>query len=68
MGLAFLRRYGVQLAEEDSLVRRVPVPVVEHPASGYDLTAVLVRTHQVDSVLKSLAGFEGDVLFRQICS
>ncbi|MYS78657.1 ketopantoate reductase family protein [Embleya scabrispora] len=62
--LACLRRHGVQLAEEDSpAVRRVPVPVVEHPAGGYDLTAVLVRTHQVDAVLESLAGLEGDVLF-----
>ncbi|MGW5097265.1 ketopantoate reductase family protein [Streptomyces nodosus] len=62
--LASLRRHGVQLAEEDSpVVRRVPVPVVEHPDGGYDLTAVLVRTHQVDAVLKSLAGLEGDVLF-----
>lgn len=59
-----LRRHGVQLAEADSpVVRRVPVPVVEHPAGGYDLTAALVRTHQVDTVLKSLAGLEGDVLF-----
>ncbi|MFD1541179.1 ketopantoate reductase family protein [Nonomuraea guangzhouensis] len=62
--LASLRRHGVQLAEEDSpAVRRVPVPVVEHPADGYDLTAVLVRTHQVDAVLASLADLEGDVLF-----
>jgi 2-dehydropantoate 2-reductase len=62
--LAALRRYGVQLAEEDSPdVRRVPVPVVEHPAGGYDLIAVLVRTHQVDAVLDRLAGVEGDVLF-----
>jgi 2-dehydropantoate 2-reductase len=62
--LAALRRRGVQLAEEDSpAVRRIPVPVVEHPAGGYDLTAVLVRTHQVDAVLESLAGLEGDVLF-----
>lgn len=62
--LASLRRHGVQLAEEESLVvRRVPVPVVEHPAVGYDLTAVLVRTHQVDAVLESLAGLTGDVLF-----
>ncbi len=31
--LAALRRYGVQLAEADSpAVRRVPVPVVDHPA------------------------------------
>ena len=62
--LAALRQHGVQLAEEDSTtVRRVPVPVVEHPAGRYDLIAVLVRTHQVDAVLESLAGLEGDVLF-----
>ena len=62
--LAALRRYGVQLAEGDSpVVRRVPVPVVEHPAGGYDLITVLVRTHQVDAVLRSLAGLGGDVLF-----
>ncbi|MGW8575609.1 ketopantoate reductase family protein [Streptomyces niveus] len=62
--LASLRRHGVQLAEAGSPdVGRVPVPVVEHPAGGYDLTAVFVRTHQVDAVLESLAGLEGDVLF-----
>ncbi|MFF2727189.1 ketopantoate reductase family protein [Streptomyces sp. NPDC058008] len=62
--LAALRRHGVQLAEAGSpVVRRVPVPVVEHPADGYDLIAVLVRTHQVDAVLESLAGLDGDVLF-----
>ncbi|MFF3503308.1 ketopantoate reductase family protein [Streptomyces sp. NPDC003247] len=62
--LAALRRHGVQLAEADSpAIRRVPVPVVEHPAGGYDLIAVFVRTHQVDAVLESLAGLEGDVLF-----
>ena len=62
--LAALRRHGVQLAEGDSpAVRRVPVPVVEHPAGGYDLIAVFVRAHQVDAVLESLAGLEGDVLF-----
>ncbi|MFJ9554186.1 ketopantoate reductase family protein [Nocardiopsis sp. NPDC101807] len=62
--LAALRRHGVQLAEEDGpAVRRVPVPVVEHPDGGYDLTAVLVRAHQVDAVLESLAGLQGDVLF-----
>ncbi|MFF7249356.1 ketopantoate reductase family protein [Embleya sp. NPDC008237] len=62
--LAALRRHGVQLAEADSpAVRRVPVPVVEHPTGGYDLIAVFVRTHQVDAVLDSLAGLEGDVLF-----
>jgi 2-dehydropantoate 2-reductase len=62
--LAALRRNGVQLAEGNSpTVRRVPVPAVEHPAGGYDLTAVFVRTHQVDAVLESLAGLDGDVLF-----
>jgi 2-dehydropantoate 2-reductase len=62
--LAALRRHGVQLAEGDSpAVRQVPVPVVEHPADGYDLTAVFVCTHQVDAVVESLAGLEGDVLF-----
>jgi 2-dehydropantoate 2-reductase len=62
--LAALRRHGVQLAEGDSPVARaVPVPVVEHPAGGYDLIAVFVRTHQVDAVLESLAGLDGDVLF-----
>src|SRR5579862_9353273 len=53
--LAALRRHGVQLAEGDSpVVRRVPVPVVEHPAGGYDLIAVFVCTHQADAVLQSL--------------
>ncbi|MEU7045212.1 2-dehydropantoate 2-reductase N-terminal domain-containing protein [Streptomyces varsoviensis] len=62
--LADLRQYGVRLAEEDSpAVRQVPVPVVEHPAGGYDLIAVTVRTHQVDAVLESLAEVDGDVLF-----
>ncbi|MGQ4513763.1 2-dehydropantoate 2-reductase N-terminal domain-containing protein [Streptomyces sp. DW26H14] len=62
--LASLRRHGVRLAEEDSsAVRQIPVPVVEHAAGGYDLAAVTVRTHQVDAVLESLAGFDGDVLF-----
>jgi 2-dehydropantoate 2-reductase len=62
--LAALRRHGVQLAEGDSsAVRRVPVPVVEHPDGGYDLIAVFVCTHQVDAVLESLAGLDGAVLF-----
>ncbi|MCF0086753.1 MULTISPECIES: ketopantoate reductase family protein [Streptomyces] len=62
--LAALRRHGVRLAEEDSpVVRRVPVPVVEHPEGEYDLITVLVRAHQVDAVLESLAGVRGDVLF-----
>lgn len=62
--LASLRANGVRLAEEDSpVVRRVPVPVVEHPADGYDLIVVVVRAHQLDTVLESLAGVDGDVLF-----
>lgn len=62
--LASLRRHGVRLAEAGSpVVRRSAVPVVDHPADGYDLVTVLVRTHQVDSVLTSLAGVDGDVLF-----
>jgi 2-dehydropantoate 2-reductase len=62
--LAALRRHGLRLAEQDSPdVRRIPVPVVERPADRYDLIAVLVRAHQVDDVLASLAGVDGDVLF-----
>ncbi|MEU4241111.1 2-dehydropantoate 2-reductase N-terminal domain-containing protein [Actinoplanes sp. NPDC026619] len=62
--LEALRRHGLQLAEARSpAVRRVPVPVVEHPAGGYDLTAVVVRAHQMDAVLESLADLSGDVLF-----
>lgn len=62
--LAALRRHGVQLAEGDSaVVRRVPVPVVDRPADGYDLIAVLVRAHQVEPVLESVAPLHGDVLF-----
>ncbi|MGW6684200.1 ketopantoate reductase family protein [[Kitasatospora] papulosa] len=62
--LTALLKYGVQLAEGDSLaVRPVPVPVIEYPGGEYDLIAVFVRTHQVDAVLESLAGVQGDVLF-----
>src|SRR3984885_1823027 len=62
--LTALRAHGVLLAEGDSpAVRRVPVPVVERPAGRYDLTAVLVRAQQVDVVLESIAGLDGDVLF-----
>ncbi|WP_256114403.1 ketopantoate reductase family protein [Streptomyces sp. MnatMP-M27] len=62
--LASLRERGVRLAEENSaVIRGVPVPVVERPADGYDLTTVFVRAHQVDPVLDSLAGVDGDVLF-----
>ncbi len=62
--LADLRRHGVRIAEQDSQdVRRVEVPVVDRPAGGYDLIAVVVRTHQVGAVLESLADVDGDVLF-----
>ena len=62
--LAALRERGVLLAEVGgSSIRRVDVPVVDSPAGHYDLTLVLVRAHQVDGVLESLAGGTGDVLF-----
>ncbi|GAA1120413.1 ketopantoate reductase family protein [Streptomyces javensis] len=62
--LASLCEHGVQLAEAGSqAIRRVPIPVVEHPDGAYDLITVLVRAHQVDAVLESLAPVEGDVLF-----
>jgi 2-dehydropantoate 2-reductase len=62
--LTALREHGVLLAEGDSpTTRQVPVPVVERPAGRCDLTAVFVRTHQVDAVLESIAGLDGDVLF-----
>ncbi|MFI5905948.1 ketopantoate reductase family protein [Dactylosporangium sp. NPDC051541] len=62
--LASLREDGVQLAIADSPdIRRVPVPVVEAPSDGYDLTTVFVRTHQVDELLPPLAKVDGDVLF-----
>ncbi|MFD4222387.1 ketopantoate reductase family protein [Streptomyces griseus] len=61
--LDVLRREGVQLAAEDGPVRRVPVPATGQPDDAYDLIAVCVRTHQVDAVLESLAGVQGDVLF-----
>ncbi|MDR7275294.1 ketopantoate reductase family protein [Catenuloplanes atrovinosus] len=62
--LAALRRHGVRLTEDDGpAVRAVPVPVVDHPGGDYDLTVVLVRAHQVDAVLESLAPTGGDVLF-----
>jgi len=61
--LAALRRHGVQVADGNSpVVRAIPVPVVEWPGDGYDLIAVLVRTHQVDAVLESVADVRGDVL------
>ncbi|MBU6531259.1 ketopantoate reductase family protein [Streptomyces mayonensis] len=63
--LAALRRHGVQLVEGDgTAVRRVPVPVIEHPDSAYDLITVFVRTHQVDAVQEALADVRGDVLFQ----
>lgn len=62
--LTSLRQHGVLLAEGNSPdIRSVPVPVVEHPDGGYDLFLVLVRTHQMDAVLESLSGLQGDVLF-----
>jgi 2-dehydropantoate 2-reductase len=62
--LIALREHGVLLAEGDSpAIRQVPVPVVQGPAGGYDLTAVLVRAHQVEAVLESIAGLDGEVLF-----
>ncbi len=62
--LAALQENGVLLAEGDGpVIMQVPVPVVERPAGSYDLIAVLVRTHQVEDVLKSIAGVRGDVLF-----
>jgi 2-dehydropantoate 2-reductase len=62
--LSSLRRHGVQLREAGSpVVRRVAVPVVERPDDEYDLVAVLVRTHQMEPVLESLADRTGDVLF-----
>lgn len=62
--LTALRERGVLLAEGDSpVVRQVQVPVVERPDGGYDLIVVVVRTHQVDAVLESIAGLDGDVLF-----
>ncbi|OON72612.1 ketopantoate reductase family protein [Streptomyces tsukubensis] len=62
--LTALRRHGVRLAEEGGpAVERVPVPVVERPDGEYDLITVFVRAHQVDAVLESLVGVQGDVLF-----
>jgi 2-dehydropantoate 2-reductase len=62
--LAALREHGIQLAEgKSSTIRQVPVPAVERPAGPYDLIAVLVRAHQVDAVLETIAGHDGDVLF-----
>lgn len=59
-----LSRHDVQLAREDSpSIKRIPVPIVAHPSGEYDLIAVVVRTHQVDEVLKSLINTKGDVLF-----
>ncbi|MEP7762536.1 2-dehydropantoate 2-reductase N-terminal domain-containing protein [Sanguibacter sp. 25GB23B1] len=62
--LATIRDRGVLIAEGDhGAVRSVPVPVVDSPAGDWNLILVLVRTHQVDEVLPSLAGTTGDVLF-----
>ena len=62
--LAALREHGVLLAEVGGTsIRRSEVPVVDSPAGDYDLTLVLVRSHQVPDVLESLADGTGDVLF-----
>src|SRR5258708_11236904 len=62
--LAALRRHGVQLAEGDSpAIRRVPVPVVEHPAGGYDLIAGFGCPHHGGAVGESLACPASRVLF-----
>ncbi|BDZ48503.1 hypothetical protein GCM10025867_07440 [Frondihabitans sucicola] len=62
--LTAVRENDILLAEGDSPdIRRVPVRVIAKPADGYDLIIVLVRTHQVDAVLESIAHLEGDVLF-----
>lgn len=59
-----LERDGVRIAHgRAGSVRQVRVPVVARPTGAYDLILVVVRTHQVDAVLESLAGVEGDVLF-----
>ncbi|MBU2670816.1 hypothetical protein KOI35_45680 [Actinoplanes bogorensis] len=61
---ALQRHGGVLVAEGDSTnVTRVPVPVIERPEGGYDLITVVVRAHQVDPVLRSIADVDGDVLF-----
>lgn len=61
--LMVIRDRGVLIAEGDhGAVRSVPVPVVDGPAGDWDLTLVLVRAHQVDAVLESLAEQKGDVL------
>ena len=55
--LAALRRHGVQLAEGDGpAVRRVPVPVVEHPAVGYDL---IVAKHRNGPTTTVTVAFQG---------
>ena len=58
-----MREYGILLAKGGSpAIRQVPVSLAEQPGGPYDLTAVFVRTHQVDAVLESLAGLDGDAL------
>lgn len=60
---AEIREHGVLLAEGTSAsIRSVRVPVVEKPTNEFDLFVILVRTHQLDAVLESLAGLKGDVL------
>lgn len=62
--LASLREHGLQLVEDGSQeVSTSAVAVVDNAAAEYELTLVLVRAHQLDEVLDSLAGRTGDVLF-----
>lgn len=62
--LTAVHEQGVQLGEDDSpTIRSVPVHVVERPAGAWDLILVFVRAHQIDAVLDSIAGIDGDALF-----
>lgn len=62
--LASIREHGVLIAEGDHGVpRSVRVPITDHPTGHWDLILVLVRSHQVDVVLDTVAGLSGDVLF-----
>jgi 2-dehydropantoate 2-reductase len=61
---AFLGEHGIALAEGDSpVVRHVPVRVAESVTGAWDLITVFVRSHQVASLLPSIAALEGDTLF-----
>jgi 2-dehydropantoate 2-reductase len=63
--LSVLRRDGgVKIAAHGSPdIKLVPVPLVEDPTGIYDFIAVCVCAHQVDALLKPIAGLQGDVLF-----